>query len=315
VARLTSRLEARQDARAVAKELAAELIQPAHSLLARGFRKLVIIPDGSLNFVPFDALILSNGRHLLDDYETSIAPSLAIAGRWWRSKVVAGPVLPSLVLGDPAYSRSGSALSFAARALTPWIDRPDAFPRLPASGREARRVAQLLGNSELALGADASEPRLTQGAARELRVLHIASHAVVDDWSTDRSFIALAPTDEHDGIVSAGELTALGIRANLVVLSACRTARGEVIGGEGVQSLAQPFLERGARAVLATTWAVEDRHAQALVDHFYRALAQGASVATALRDAKLALKASGVSASEWSAYVLLGDASLRIANP
>jgi CHAT domain-containing protein len=97
------------------------------------------------------------------------------------------------------------------------------------------------------------------------------------------------------------------------VLSACRTARGEVIGAEGVQSLARPFLEKGSRAVVATTWAVEDRHAATLMERFYTALSRGGSVAQSLRDAKLSLRRAGASVSEWSAYTLLGDATLRIA--
>jgi CHAT domain-containing protein len=97
------------------------------------------------------------------------------------------------------------------------------------------------------------------------------------------------------------------------VLSACRTARGEVIGGEGVQGLARPFLERGTRTVVATSWSVEDRHALALTDRFYGGLANGLTVGRALHQAKRALKASGAAPSEWGAYVLLGDGLLRIA--
>jgi CHAT domain-containing protein len=185
--------------------------------------------------------------------------------------------------------------------------------RLPASGREAQSVARWLGNTDLALGAQASEARLKKASGREMSVLHLASHAVVDDWSSERSFIALAPGDGDDGIVRAADLAALRLRAKLVVLSACRTARGEVIGGEGVQSLGQPFLEQGTRAVVATSWAVADRHALALTDRLYRSLSAGMPVGSALSQAKRTLKAAGASPSEWGAYTLLGDGLLRIA--
>jgi CHAT domain-containing protein len=308
VARLTTRLEARQDPRQVSRELAQALIQPALPLLATSSRKLVFVPDGALNFVPYDALMLSDARYVLDEFETAIVPSLALAGRWWQQAgTVAGPQRPSLVFGDPAYARRTFSFFRAAREV------PLDLPRLPASGREAQRVARWLGTADIALGGEATEARLKAAGERELRVLHLAGHAVVDDWSAERSFIALAPGSGHDGIVPAADLATLGVRANLVVLSACRTARGEVIGGEGVQGLARPFLERGTRAVVATSWSVEDRHALALTDRFYSGLASGLTVGTALHQAKRALKASGAAPSEWGAYVLLGDGLLRIA--
>ncbi len=309
VARFSALLESRRDARQLARELGNELIEPARALLARGVRRLVIVPDGPLNFVPFDALLLADGRHVLDAYETWMTPSLSIAVHsWQRRESTPASVQRSLVFGDPAYARRSFPI-FRSAARGAALD----LPRLPASGREAQRVARWLGNTEVALGKEASEARFKDSTARELRVLHVAGHAVVDDWSSERSFIALAPGSGHDGIVRAADLAALGFRATLVVLSACRTARGEVIGGEGVQGLAQPFLERGTRAVVATTWAVEDRHALALTDHFYRALAGGSAIGAALHQAKKALKASGASPSEWGAYALLGDGLLRIA--
>jgi CHAT domain-containing protein len=310
VRRLTSRLEARQDANDVARELGAALIQPAHALLARGISRLVIIPDGPLHFVPFDALVLSSGRFVIDDFETSTAPSFVMAAQWWRLERGKSSDLPSLVIGDPAYPRTSLRLPFGLSL--PSLGEPARFERLPASGREARRVAGRLGNPELLLAAAASEDRLRRAAGREMRVLHIAAHAVADDWSPDRSFLALAPSTGHDGIVTRADLASLDLRAQLIVLSACRTARGEVIGGEGVQSLVQPFLERGSRAILATTWSVQDRHAASLIDRFYAAVSRGTAVGAALREAKLALRQSGVPASEWSAYTLLGDASLAL---
>jgi CHAT domain-containing protein len=169
-----------------------------------------------------------------------------------------------------------------------------------------------VGSAELWLGRDASEDRLRRAAGRDFQVLHVAAHAVADDWSPERSFLALAPGPDHDGIVTLADVASLDLRAQLVVLSACRTARGAVIGGEGVQSLAQPFLEKGARAIVATTWAVQDQHAASLMNLFYTAIARGTPAGAALREAKLALRRNGVPASEWSAYTLLGDATVAL---
>ncbi|MEW5918332.1 MAG: CHAT domain-containing protein, partial [Gemmatimonadota bacterium] len=312
VTSLTRRLEARVDARQVSDQLAALVLQPALPLLARGIRKIAIVPDGALHLVPFDALPTSRNRYLVDDFESSVVPSLAIAAHWWETSPSSTEGVGSLVFGDPAYQRR-DWLPFGL-SLPSFADRGRALPRLAASGREARRVARLLGNSELVLGHDASEDRLRRATGRQYRALHIAAHAVVDDWSPDRSFIALAATDGNDGAVSIAELATLELRAHLIVLSACRTARGEIIGAEGVESLALPFLEKGSRTVVATTWAVDDRYAATLMDTFYGALVGGQPAGRALREAKLALRKKGVSASEWSAYTLLGDATLRLSS-
>lgn len=308
VTRFSSLLEARRDARQLARDLGDRLIEPARAVLGRDVTRLVIVPDGALNLLPFDALLLRDGRFVLDAYETWLAPSFAIASSWWRQPSPMESSRPSLVFGDPAYQRT-SLPAFRAAFRRPALE----LPRLPASGREAQSVARWLGNADLALGAQASEARLKKASGREMSVLHLASHAVVDDWSSERSFIALAPGDGEDGIVRAVDLAALGVRAKLVVLSACRTARGEVIGGEGVQSLGLPFLEQGTRAVIATSWTVADRHALTLTDRLYRSLSAGVPVGSALYQAKRTLKAAGASASEWGAYTLLGDGLLRFA--
>jgi CHAT domain-containing protein len=291
--------------------LAESLLHPAMPLLSRGYKRLVIIPDGPLHLVPFDALVLSNGRYVLDDFEVSNAPSLAIAADWWRHPYASSPDLPSLVLGDPAYQRTSIQLPFGL-SVPSLGSSPSRFARLAASGREARGVAKHMGTAELLLGRAASEDRLRRAGGRDFQVLHIAAHAVADDWSPERSFLALAPGSTHDGIVTLTDLGSLDLRAQLVVLSACRTARGTVIGAEGVQSLAQPFLEKGARAIVATTWVVQDQHAAALMDLFYTAIARGTPAGAALREAKLALRRSGVPASERSAYTLLGDPTLTL---
>jgi CHAT domain-containing protein len=142
-------------------------------------------------------------------------------------------------------------------------------------------------------------------------VLHFATHALVDDRVPGRSAIALAPGQGHDGFVSSAELATLALDADLVVLSGCRTARGVVVVGEGVQGLTAPLLESGARAVLATQWAVADREASALVLRFYDAMARGNAAGDALRQAQEAAIAAGESASTWAAFTLTGDHTVR----
>lgn len=101
----------------------------------------------------------------------------------------------------------------------------------------------------------------------------------------------------------------------LVVLSGCGTLGGMIVTGEGVQGLTAPFLESGARAVVATHWQVGDRAAAAFTRHFYGGLRKGLRVADALRAAKLQALAAGESSAVWAAYSVTGDGSVRFSAP
>jgi hypothetical protein len=105
----------------------------------------------------------------------------------------------------------------------------------------------------------------------------------------------------------------LRLDADLVVLSACRTAGGVIVAGEGLQGLTAPLLEAGARSVVATQWRIGDRSTVQLVDEFYAAMAAGRSVAAALRAAKLAAIRRGEPARDWAAFTVVGDPEARVA--
>jgi len=124
--------------------------------------------------------------------------------------------------------------------------------------------------------------------------------------------LALSPDGEDDGFVSPGDLAALHLDADLVVLSACRTAGGVTVAGEGVQGLATPLLAAGARAVVATQWRIGDRSTVRLVDDLYAALARGIPVADALRAAKLAALRRGAPVGEWAGFTVVGDPLVRV---
>ena len=127
-------------------------------------------------------------------------------------------------------------------------------------------------------------------------MIHFATHALVDDRALGRTALALAPGKTAGGFVTPGELAALKLDADLVVLSACRTAGGVVVDGEGVQGLTAPLLQAGARSVVATSWRVGDRSTVRFVEDFYDELARGRQVVEALRSAKLAAMKHGATA-------------------
>src|SRR5262249_42726552 len=144
------------------------------------------------------------------------------------------------------------------------------------------------------------------------RILHFATHALVDESTAARTVLALAPGEGESGFVSPGELAALRLDADLVVLSACRTARGVVVEGEGVQGLTAPLLQAGARSVVATSWRIGDQATVAFVESFYGALARGLPVADALRAAKLDSIERGANAKEWAVFTAVGDPLVQV---
>jgi CHAT domain-containing protein len=173
-------------------------------------------------------------------------------------------------------------------------------------------VARYASGSEVRLRADASEAWLRRTPVAHFHVIHLATHALVDENSLARTSLALAPGAGEDGFLSPADLSALELDADLVVLSACRTAGGVVVSGEGLQGLTTPLLEAGARSVIATQWRIGDRSTVALVRDLYDALARGAPVSEALRQAKLAAIGRGVPASEWAAFTVVGDPLVQV---
>ena len=144
------------------------------------------------------------------------------------------------------------------------------------------------------------------------RILHFATHAVVDEATAARTALVLAASEGESGFVRPGELAALRLDADLVVLSACRTARGVLVEGEGVQGLTAPLLKAGARSVVATSWRIGDRTTFAFVQSLYDALARGLPVTDALRAAKLDAIRRGAPPREWAVFTAVGDPLVRV---
>ncbi len=187
---------------------------------------------------------------------------------------------------------------------------------LPYARREARSIARTFGGaSRLRLGEEASETMLrTDLASPEATyaIVHFATHAVVDVADPARSAILLASDATTDGLLTPAEIATLDLSGRLVVLSACRTAAGEAIGGEGPLSLARAFLRAGAAAVVASRWPLRDDEAAKFFDAFHRAGGQGATVAAAARVARRARFEAGSPAALWAGVAVIGDPALPL---
>jgi CHAT domain-containing protein len=300
------------DWRTLSKRVGA-LVMPADDAGAgRTESDLLIVPDGSLQFLPFDAVTIprSADELLVERFAVTYLPSAAFltrkradaegrpgssAGwRWpWQREVVA--------FGDPAPAR--------AYPLEP---RP--LPPLPYAADEARRIArELPGAATVHIGADARKALFVDRQAQAAPVVHFATHAVADTRDPERSRILLAPSsaDASADYLFLREIYDVDLsRVSLVTLSACDTERGKVIRGEGVEGFSRAILAAGAASAVTTQWSVADRAGAEFMAQFYYALGSRHSKAAALREAKLRFLRTGHAWSHpyyWSAYVLNGD--------
>jgi CHAT domain-containing protein/tetratricopeptide (TPR) repeat protein len=296
---------------AAARQLTQLLVDGAVALLPSDVRRLVIVPDGPLHRLPFDALQLSSGEWLVQRFAVTVAPSARLATSTGARSSLGNPGLVA-AFGDPVFAAPSTRDSAVTRG-SPVRDgeRGGALTRLPHSGDEARRVGAFGAGSLVRLRRDASEAAVKRSIPRRLSVLHLATHAFVDDRAIGRSEVALSAGGGEDGFLTSAEIAALDLDVDLVILSACRTAGGVIFAGEGVQGLTHPFFEAGARAVIATQWAIGDASTVPFVERFYAALASGRNVSDALRQTKLDAIRAGVPVNQWAAFVLTGDGSVR----
>ncbi len=307
-------VEAGAPSTTLARDLARTLLDPALADLPGTITRLLVIPDGSLHRLSFDALQLASGQRLVERYAVGVLPSAAIAAELWRRQRKAG-LARVLAIGDPKFSSESEARDDMERFMRAGLAEGGgtSLPRLPGSGDEARSVSTFAKRSELRLRERASEAYFKTAPLDSFSVIHLATHALVDDASASRTVLALAPGGGEDGFLGLAELQSLATHADLVVLSACRTARGPIVGGEGVQGLAMPFIGAGARAVVATSWRIGDARVRRFIDDFYRALQRGDAVVDALRSAKLEAIRRGATPRDWAVFTVIGDPLTTVA--
>jgi CHAT domain-containing protein len=260
------------------------LLRPAVADLPPGVRRLILVPDGILHLLPFAALPLPS------QLQISTVPSATLWRRWRGS--ARHPLRSVLVLADPARTEAA----------------------LPYARREGRRVLRRFGGAgEVRAGADAGESAFKRTDFSRFGVLHFAAHAVADAARPEDSAVLLAAdAPGEDGNLHVAEIAPLHLSGKLVVLSACRTAAGALVGGEGVMSLGRAFFEAGAAAVVGSLWPVRDDEADAFFAVFYDHLTAGESAATALQAAQQDRIRAGAPAQAWAGFVVLGDGDWRL---
>jgi hypothetical protein len=278
-----------EEARARAVErLRRQIVAPLK--LDPGTRRVLISSTGILGYVPF--------RLLVDVPEIVHVPSGSIY-RHLRG-VAGGSGRDVLALGDPDYSRP---IVGAGRTVSSFGGK---LPGLPGTRKEVLAI----GDVKL-LREKATKGELVRrlGERERWRSVHLACHGLVDPDRPDRSALALTPDGAGDGLLGYLDLCRLEIPADLVVLSACETARGRIYGSEGIVGLTSALLHAGAPTVLCSLWKVDDEATRALMVTFYELWREkGLSAAAALSRAQAHVRGRPEWEEPyfWAAWVLWG---------
>ena len=275
-------------------------------------RRLIIVPDGPLHHLSFAALFPTLASAPLGaTYEIAVAPSASV---WLRLRQGREESVPAaaLVIADPSLPSGFDAAAIAQER--DWPSSTLQVGRLPYSRVEGRAVvSHLAGESRLLTDAAATESAVKSAGLDRFGVVHFATHAFVDDGRPARSALVLASdTATDDGLLQAREIAGLPLRGRMVVLSACRSATGAVLAGEGVMGLSRAFFEAGARVVVGALWAVRDDHAAMFFDRFYERLSRGRSVGAAMHETRKDAIERGLPMSTWSSFVVIGDDSVVV---
>jgi CHAT domain-containing protein len=302
-----------------ALELSRMLLAPAASQL--GDRRLLIVSEGALQYIPFDALPLPDSPSgelrspLVSQHEVVSLPSMsALVGlRRARPRDEPAPALAA-VLADPVYEKSDPRVPQVGQALVA-RDPPPAtdddvpalralresgglgtasgIPRLRHTSDEAEAIMSLVpsGSGMMATGFEASRGTAVSPLLGQYQIVHFAAHGVVNSEHPEMSGIVLSLVNKDgtqaDGFLQLHDIYNLDLPAEVVVLSACNTGLGEDVAGEGLVGLTRAFMYAGSKSVVASLWKVDDAATAELMHHFYEAmLKDGLPPAAALRSAK-----------------------------
>lgn len=269
---------------ATLKSLHAWLIEPLRSQLKTS--KLIFVPHGVLNDLPFAALTSDGSDYLGDRYTISYLPSAS--------------VLPYL----KAKGEHSDRMVVLAN------DQEAGAPQLAHAYDEARAVASL-GTSRLLLGNDATASAL-QSMAGDYDILHLVGHVYLDRDAPEFSRISLGQPRAGDGALDLNGVLRLNLKkTNLVVLSGCQTQTGRRSRGDDVIALNRAFLYAGASSVIASLWSVDDDATRQLMVAFYTHLKEDPDKARALRLAQTDVRKKYPGPYYWAGFVLTGDAGER----
>jgi tetratricopeptide (TPR) repeat protein len=307
-----------------------------------GDRRLVIVAEGALQIVPFEALPVpveqsenpTAAKTLLETNEIVFEPSistLAAIRKAPRHKSAANKLVA--IIADPVVGRSdervqnqslSSGIALAATntnsdqslqqsSMNPV--RAGALTRLVHASEEADAISAAApwGTTMVAKGFAANRETAMSSDVGQYQIVHFATHGFFDSEHPEMSGIVLTMVDPNgantNGVMPLQDIYSLDLSAELTVLSACQTALGKDIKGEGLVGLTHGFMSAGSKTVVASLWKVDDRATAVLMAEFYKSMFQGMAPAAALRSAKLKMMHDKQWSAPyyWAGFVLQGE--------
>ena len=270
------------------------LLEP--SLETISAENLIIIPDGLLNYIPFESLITSENNYLIENYAVSYTNSATLLSQLKDKKENNHQIL--------AFAPTFNGVS-------------NTFLPLPNNEKEAKSTlthfkGQLFLNTEASLqNFNTTSPNYS--------IIHLATHAIFNDETPEFSFLAFTPNTENESLLYVKDLYNLKLNADLVTLSACESGIGDLKRGEGLMSLARGFYFSGASSISSTLWKINDASATKLMDDFYLNLSEGLPKQKALQLAKLNFinKNRDNALSHpyyWSGFIISGNTDAIVSN-
>jgi CHAT domain-containing protein len=278
--------------------------------------RLIVVPDGSLHLLPFDALVDRAGRYVVYTKTVLYSPSASAYYLLNLSSQVQSGIRRSLLgIGGIPY-REAEDLNRLVM-LRGYGSNP--LATLPGSKEEVLAAQAAFRDSAdtLLTGLEATESAFKHSSLAQRAVIHMAVHGIADEKNPQRAALILLGDDRsnEDGILEVNEIIPLQMNADLVVLSACDTAVGRLQGEEGIANLSRAFLLAGSRTVVSTLWSVDDTAALYLMKRFYVHLSESKPTADALTMAKrdvLRIYAGHALPYYWASYKLEGAGSHSI---
>ena len=296
------------------KQLHQLLIKPIESFLPKDEQQRVIfIPHQELFLVPFVALQDEENKYLIEKHTILTAPSIQALSLTQKNQLAAKPntsIIPSsdsvLIVGNPTMPKEG-----IGKDLKP-------LEQLEGAEDEAKKIAQML-NAKAIIGSQATESTIVQKMA-SAKLIHLATHGLLDDINAIGSpgAIALTPDSKNDGFLTTGEIMERfglsgkqKLQADLIVLSACDTGRGD-IRGEGVIGLSRALMASGVPTLVVSLWKVPDDHTVKLMTEFYNNIYKRKfDKAKAMREAMLTMlndDDGNPDPNAWAAFTVIGKA-------
>lgn len=296
--------EVAQDRENNLKDLYKLLFEPVRAYLSKQTpAPLTIVPQGPIFSVPFAALMQPNSRFLAEDYDLSYTPAI-------------GVLRATQMLSSQRQHDSQTLLAFG----NPVTKAVAFLGALPYAEKEVQDVAQVFGpdKSQVFTGEQATRNAFEQMAPKA-SVIHLATHGLIDEEHPMDSAVLLAPSGKDNGLLTVKDILQLpSLNSNLVVLSACQTARGKITG-DGVVGLSRSFIIAGTPSIIVSQWNVDDVLTEYQMVAFYKELLKGQTKSKALRQAQLqtiafmeqAMKTPGSARANpryWAAFQLIGEA-------